>query len=501
MSLRIANISILDTFGTRSARFSPRSITRITGPNGSGKSSVLRALSKIFEGGTDPSVIRHGAEKSVVELTLSDGTVITRTCQPKKRRKPDAPVEYSTNLEVLQPDGTPRPAPQTYIQSLSEAVAVDPGSILRIDVTTAPGRKQLAEILLRIMPIRFTPDEIAAALVRPAFDVRDQNGMPVADNRQPFDAAALNLPAVAAPLDLDGLKKYIAQVTEQRRRIGQTRDDAEGAVNRLVKSLPDDDGTDYADALEHAEAYRLDIERAIGARKLEIEQQSKDAIAEAERIFRDAKDAVNSDIDARIRELEKERQSRTAEAQKNRDESRSRIDAARADELRALNEQAQPAIEKNAGDIATLKAKIEGTQRAKFQREEIERQRATLADAARKYDLLTEALKYLDSLRETRLKELPIPGLVVEGEQVLLGGVPWQNVNTAKRVEVALQLCTLRSGELGIVFLDDAEHLDSETRALLEQGIAEAGFQLVEAIVSDQDSLKIETFDHEPVLS
>jgi hypothetical protein len=492
VSLQIRSISVLDTFGTRSARFSPGSVTRITGPNGSGKSSILRALSRIFEGGTDPSVIRQGAEKSVVELTLSDGTVITRTCQPKKRRKADAPVEYSTNLEVLQPDGTPRPAPQTYIATLSEAVAVDPGQILRLDVTTAPGRKALADMLLRIMPLSFTAEEISAALAKP---YRPDSTMPN------FSTSELALPPVAATLDLDGLKKYVALVTEQRRRIGQTRDDSEGAVARLMKSLPEDDGTDYADALNQAQAHRLDVERALGARKLEIEGQSKDALAAAEKNFRDVKDGINAEIDAKIKALEVERQSRTAEAQQARDMARDAIMRAQSDELTALGEQAKPVIDKANADIATYKERLENTQRAKFHREEIDRQREVYADAGRKYDLLTETLIRLDLMRSDKLKSLPIPDLVVEGDQVLLGGVPWQNVNTAKRVEVALQLCSLRAGELGVIFLDDAEHLDAETRGLLEQGIAAAGFQLIEAIVADTDTLSIQTFDHDGTLA
>jgi hypothetical protein len=213
------------------------------------------------------------------------------------------------------------------------------------------------------------------------------------------------------------------------------------------------------------------------------------------------KDGINADIDTRIKALEVERQSRTAEAQQVRDMARDAIMRAQSDELTALGEQAKPVIDKANADIATYKERLENTQRAKFHREEIDRQREVYADAGRKYDLLTETLIRLDLMRSDKLKSLPIPDLVVEGDQVLLGGVPWQNVNTAKRVEVALQLCSLRAGELGVIFLDDAEHLDAETRGLLEQGIAAAGFQLIEAIVADIDTLSIQTFDHDGTLA
>src|SRR6516225_5652307 len=107
---RISSIEIHDTFGTPHAKFAPRSITRIKGPNTSGKSSILRALGRIFEGGHDPSIIREGAEKSVVEMVLDDGTRITRVCSPKRKRKGDVdgPTQYKTEVEILDADGTPR---------------------------------------------------------------------------------------------------------------------------------------------------------------------------------------------------------------------------------------------------------------------------------------------------------------------------------------------------------------------------------------------------------
>ena len=42
---------------------------------------------------------------------------------------------------------------------------------------------------------------------------------------------------------------------------------------------------------------------------------------------------------------------------------------------------------------------------------------------------------------------------------------------------------------------DTSEHLDTEMRLMLEREIANAGFQLFEAIVSDDQGLTIETFE------
>lgn len=483
--MRITGISILDTFGTRSAKFVPRSVTRITGPNGSGKSSILRAVLQVFSGGSDPSVVRAGAEKSVVELTLDDGTVITRTCQPKRRRKGDSgPTDWRTELEIVQPDGTPRNAPQTYINELSEAVAVDPGQILRLDATTAPGRKRLSEILLQIMPISFDPAAIEqACLVRSSIDVPMK------------DPDILACPVPPAALDLDGLKKFAASLTEQRRRIGQTRDDSDGAVARLQGSLPADDSTDWPAKLAEAERNQIKVVGLINERKAEIEGARRTAIETAAAEWSAAVQGINAEIDAKIRALEAERTDRNAIARTAKDVATDLAGATARRELAELDTESQPFVTEAAAAIETAKQGLAAHHRAAGLRDEIEIQLTTCREAHFKYDQFTKVLERLDALRADKLKALPIPELVVEGETVLLGGIPWQNVNTAKRVEVALQLCTLRAGKLGVLFLDDAEHLDTDTRLLLEQEIARAGFQLIEAIVADQPELLIETVE------
>lgn len=487
--MRIVSVSISDTFGTKNATFKPKSVTRFKGPNGSGKSSLIRALMKCFEGGSDPSAIRRGAEKSVVEFVTDDGSTFTRTTAPiKRRRGEDAtlPVRYKTDLEILQPDGTPRPAPKEYLDSLSKITAVDPGRILRIDTTTAPGRKELADLLLSIVPIQFTPEEIATKL---SADYRE--GSEVAK----LNIADLALPSIATTLDLDGLKKYAAAVTEQRRRIGTQRDDADGAVNSARKSLPEDDGTDYAMALTQAQEYERDILASISERKLEIAKVKGEALSMITQRVESAKAEIDRDIDAKIKVLELERSTRKAEAKQTESAEREEILRAEATALSNMNEEAEPLLKQATTDIATYKARVEEQLRSKFTREQIDVNLKKFQVADRKYLQLSEVLARLDQMRKDKLDALPVQGLEVSGDQVLVDDIPWQNVNTARKIEVSVQLCSLLAGELGLIFLDDAEHLSTETRTGLEQGLTAAGFQLFEAIVSDADHLTIETVD------
>ncbi len=495
--LRLASLSVQDTFGVTSVKFRPGTITRIRGRNGSGKSSIARGFLRVFEGGHDPSIIRRGAEKSIVDFTLTDGTVVHRVCEPMKRRKgapEDEPVRFKTTLEILDADGTPREAPATYLKELGEPVAIDPGKLLRLDVTTKPGLEAFAAEVQKVMALSWTPDEVLGALEPPKLNLRDSDGRELPDCRT---RVSLNvpIPQVTETLDLKGMKKFIAGVTESRRRVGHTRDDSDGAINSLEKSLPPDDGVDYSAALVAAEQERDAFQKLLINRKLEVERLKNETMTTARAGLVTAHSEIDSEIDQEIRELERHRAQRKAAATSVFDKQRDAIDQTVGDELKAIEAEVSLPLQNAISRIADLRGKIEGSLRAKFTREQIAKQTENLRAASRQYDLLTDFIARLEQSMRSKLAELPIPGLLVDDDGVSLDGIPWQNVNTARRVEVVLQLCALRSGRLGFFFLDDAEHLDSDTMAALELGIAQAGYQLVEAMVSEDETLTIETLE------
>lgn len=482
--LRISQIEIENAFGTRYARFNPGTVTRIMGTNGSGKSSILRALAFVFAGGSDPSIIRKGAESSKIEIRLNDGTAISKVTRPRRARKGGEISGFTTDLEVTQPDGTPRPAPQTYINELAESLSVDPSVLLRIDVTTAPGRKQLATELMKLVPISFAPEEVNRACA-----YRSSSKVPHGET----DAIALTQSPESA-LDLDGLKKCATSVTEQRRREGQVRDDADGAINRLQKSLPEDDGIDHAGRLRELETEGLEIERAIADRRVEVESQVAAALQQARKDAGEVSAAAEREYREALAAIEKIRAEKLATAQSSLKERELAIADLKGKELADLEREAAPEQQRVAAETAAVKEKLAAHHRAHTLRQEIEIQLSTLRAAAWKYDQLSGVLERLDHLRLEKLNHLPVAGLVVEDGQVYLDGVEWANVNLARRVEAVLQICTQRSGRLPLLLIDDSEHLDSETRAAIEEGLAVAGFQVIEACVTDEP-LSIEIAD------
>jgi chromosome segregation ATPase len=499
--VKISRIEIADTYGTKQFKAPPFSVLRITGSNGSGKSSILRALGYLFGGGTDPSVIRKGAEQSIVSMTLDDGTVITKTTRPKRARKGGEVTGYTVDLEVTQPDGTPRPAPQSFINELGSAMAVDPSALLRIDASTVPGRRALSAELLKLVPVSFTPAEVARACM-----FRSSPEIPLGE----MDAIAIEHPA--DPQTLDDLKKLVASITEQRRRVGQIQSDTEGAINRLRAALPESaapivdqhmaskaagaDEKAMRKDLDDAEEFRRAVESAIAEAKQEIEAEKAEALRGADLQAANEETEINRECDGELLELEREfarrkaaieakRAEKKQESARQLQQKREQVAQIIARKLKDLDDESQPQLQKAIEQVTQAKDRIAAHARAATLREEIEIQLAAKRDATWKYDELSEVLKRLESLRLEKLQHLPVAGLVVEDGTPYLDGIEWQNVNLARRVEAVLQICTQQTGKLPLILWDDSEHADSDMHEAIEAGLVEAGYQVIEARVSD----------------
>jgi energy-coupling factor transporter ATP-binding protein EcfA2 len=475
----ISSFELLDTFGTKHVRVEPKSIVKVVGHNASGKSSIIRGLLSVFAGGSDPSIIRKGTQKSVVSIDLASGVKITKTTAITKKGS------VRTDLEILDPAGNPVPAPQSYVSQLSESIAVDPGSILRIDATTAAGKKALAEILMRLMPIEFDAAEIGAAAQYQAAKakpgkVSELTGSKWIESLTP--ACAL---ASVESQGLGGLKKTIESIRDQRRRVGIQAEEAGGTVSQLTQSLPADEGTDYTAALAESEEERKSVEQQVAALKQEVAETKTAALDAASSNWREHVDRFNTEIDAKIKALEAERQQRNDAARDVFDAEKDNINAMSQANLAAIGAEARPLLDQITARVAELKAGADSQKRVELTRGQVEQFTAKQLEASHRYTELSKVIERLEDLKKSKLDALPVAGLEVSDGQVLIDGIEWQNVNTARRVEIAMQVCALCSGSLAFMVLDDVGHLDTETRAALEEAIVGAGYQLIEAMVAD----------------
>ena len=487
--MRISGIEITDTLGTKQAKFRPGTVTRIHGANGSGKSSIIKALLYIFEGGTSPEIIRKEADQSRVEITLDDGTTISKVTRPKRGRKGGDINGYTVDLEITQPDGQPRNAPQTYLKELGEATAIDPATLLRFDATTVPGRRALAEQLMKLVPIAFTPEEVERACAyRSTIAIPRGSGDALALSQQPTES-----------VNLDELKKLSAYVTEERRRAGITKSDTDGAINRLQKALPEGNASDRSKELAETEDFRRTVDKAIADERVVIEKQAGDFVSLELTKSKDAIALVDREAQEAIRKIQADASDKKAALVAAFEGIKEVAANQKQGLLDQLDADSKPELEKAIAEVERLKAQVEAQTRAVTLKQEIEVQLIAHRSASWKYDELSGVLQRLEAMRIQKLKNLPVPGLDFEDGFPRLDGIEWQNVNLARRVEAVLQICCQQTGKLPLILIDDCEHLSLETRTLIEQGLIESGYQVMECIVSD-GPLTIETIGtNEPV--
>jgi chromosome segregation ATPase len=104
---------------------------------------------------------------------------------------------------------------------------------------------------------------------------------------------------------------------------------------------------------------------------------------------------------------------------------------------------------------------------------------------------MTKAIDDLDAYKAELLASLPIPGLEVRDGDVFFEGVPFDRVNEAKRVSIAVDVAKLRIKEVPLVFVDGIEALDSKTFKEFCTAAAAAGLQMIVSKVTDGEKLKV----------
>lgn len=417
----IKSIDITNVRGIESMSLSPGSLTIISGANGVGKSSVLDAVAAVFEGGHDPTLIRAGAKKAEILLTLANGATIKKTI-----------TERSSTLVITDPQGVQVARPQSYVERLASGFGFDPLAFI------AAKPKDRAAFLLEAMPITFTVAEVNRA-------TQGLVGEQEAD------------------CDLDELAALRKLLYTERTACNVRERDADGTIAELRRAMPENDGVDWDAKAAEAEDARVQIESQITA-----------AEGEAKRIALTEKAAIIEDINSRMAELAAERERRLA-----------RVAADEAGRLKHIGDLAKPERERIAGEIATARERAAQRHRAKAAEETIEFTTKKARECAHRSMKLTTAIEALDALKKQKLDALPLEGFEVRDGEVFVGGLPFDSLNTAQQYLCSFQIAALKQGELGLMICDRAETLDNENFDAFCAAARESGFQILTARVTD----------------
>lgn len=419
---KVLELEVRNLKGIEHLHLKVGNVVVIEGENGAGKSSVLDALRTVFEGGQDPGLIRRGAKKAEVRMLLSDGVTIRKSITSK-----------ASDLTISDPNGGVVRSPKAYVEQLASGFAFDPLALM----VAKP--KDRAAFLLDAMPISFT-----------AAEVREAAGYKVHSES----------------VDLEGLMAIHQAIYEERTQQNRLERDAAGTVSELRKTLSEDPNagaTDWSQVEADAQTRLQELQEAFEAEEARQHQECEDKV---ERERQEAEAEI-----ARVRERLQQRITSIREAsEKERSATRTEYEGVKTPLIQHASEARMKA--EQAVKDATIREHIERTQQKADQ-------------CARRSQELTEALANLQALRDSRLEQLPLPGVVAREGEIYVDDVPFAHLNTAKQIELVYSLAQLKTGELPLMIVDGAERLDAETYQGFLEAAKSSGMQVIVARVGD----------------
>jgi ABC-type cobalamin/Fe3+-siderophores transport system ATPase subunit len=419
-------------------------ITRIIGKNGTGKTSVLEGVKALLGEGNDATLLRRGETDAEVVLVLDNGKEFrAKVGQNGKIRRSVTPSE----------GGTARSA----IDRLVDSISLNP-----VEFLTAKPERQV-ELLLETLPMTVTREQIKAA-----------TGL---DNVN-VDGHALTV-----------IDKVADQIYEDRTGINRLAKEKRATVNELLATLPNQsEYEDYTSLLS-------DLDKAKDGAIIEKERQTaavditlEGAKSDAEKDYQRKLSAAKEDADKRIDAIRKELSETDLRLRREKDKVISQVEEEAADYKRQIAAAADPQVDELRKQIAETQSRANRYAELERTRKRIRELTAEAEKSEAESQQKTNALGALDRLKLNLLKDFPIPDLTIEAGKILIDGIPFARVNTARKADIVFDFCTFRAGGLAFIVLDGAESLDDDTLNAIERKAAEREVQVLLTRVIKNDA-------------
>jgi DNA repair exonuclease SbcCD ATPase subunit len=428
----------------------PGKITRIRGRNGSGKSTVQNALRTALGCGQTAELLRKDADGSVAE----EGEIVLVFDNDMKVRRRFT-SNGSDDTVVTHPERGKMQKPMAILKKIADMIAVDPMRLL------TASDKDRAKYLLEAITVELSPAEVevlkAAGIDTDSMEFADHLGW------------------------LSGTRKGIEEL---RRDINRNAKEKSGEIAGLEETLPKRVEAADITAIEN----ELDHQRSEYVRRTaENSAKRQNAANEITLEFQPKKDKIDAEYAKKLKKLN---EWKASELKAIADELTANIDSAHSiltAELADVVADCAPKIDELSAKVAAAREQQSQAVRYDEQRKRLSEMRTKVEQLEGRSSELTQQIQAIDSVKLSLMGRLPIKGLEVVDGDVRIDGFPWSDVNTARKVEVAFDLGALRMGDLRIMTIDDAEHLDSEMLQEVERHAAKRGIQLFLAIVDDTD--------------
>lgn len=425
--MQIHKISIKNILGISDLEFEAGKLVEISGRNGHGKTSILEAIKSVLRGGHDATLLRTGEDKGEAIIVLDDGMQITKTVTPA-----------ASATVVTGQDGKRIQKPVEAVKALTDMLSVNPVDFLRAT------KKERVNVLLESLPIQIDMSRIG---IDPGASWIDTNQHPL--------------------VLIESVKRHIY---DDRTGLNRAVKEKEATIKQLAATLPEQPGE-----------------------APQTPQGLLDKIAELDR----AKDSELERIATKLQGLRDAYDEEISGFTKEIDAIRAKMDAARAkfDEIQKLaGAQREKTIAAHTDGTAIIRHDLATIEAAQKQAAKHEQTRETLTKMREEADTLqaeaqkqTDALDAIEAYKSELLAALPIPGLTVIDGEILRDGVPFDRLNTAQQVQIAVEIAKLRSGKLGVICVDGLELLDSQAYGEFCQQAVGSGLQLIVTRVSDDE--------------
>lgn len=458
----------------------------IKGDTGQGKTAILQGIEAVCRG-VDESMIRNGEDSAELELELSTAHV------KRILRRDEDDV-----LMVTDANGKQVKRPKDFLRTICGESAFDPIAWVKLSGGPDKGKTERTRTqrdqLLGGISIRLRPEEVVDAVrglgedhIRALKEVNlddvdfDQHGFVVCDSiKKACEAARLKHNAAAEQAEAT----LSITPAPDRAAPSASAQALKEAYDRALREL------------HHAEAQRTGktrLEERKERLKAEIEREAQDLpgreqVKKTRTKWETALDEAKTDVERLTRELEKA-QERLTEATGNIGrvvQLERRLDAQEARENDLAELEGELTRGEGAGyDMDGLKqaverAKVDWETRAQQDRHDAA---AKAAETARgRWDLFQNLVKlFRDAIPKALIERaaLPIDGLSVDENQILIHGVPLHQLGTSEQMRVGVLVAAALNPRCGFLPVDGVESMGTQDRVALAKAAKEMGLTLI----------------------
>ena len=246
--------------------------------------------------------------------------------------------------------------------------------------------------------------------------------------------------------------------------------------------------------IERAKSFR----EGFDAKKRGLEAERAIQLTAIEQDISAQREAITGDIQRMEAQIAAAREKLDGLAQRRKE--REELEDARFRESLAKLERdvgvADQYAEQEVQDTSALSAELDEAEQMRSHLNEYRRMRdmqTELDELTARSQALTDKIELARELPATILAQatIPVEGLTVEDGVPLIHGLPISNLSDGELLELCVDITVSKPGQLGIILVDGAERLDSVSRERLYAKCKAKGLQLIATRVTDSEELEV----------